>query len=40
MKIAILKTGAPPPELEARFGGYPEMIVAMIGTGERGGRHG
>lgn len=31
MKIAILKTGAPPPELEARFGGYPEMIVAMIG---------
>ena len=33
MKIAILKTGAPPPELEARFGGYPEMIVPMIGEG-------
>lgn len=31
MKIAILKTGAPPPELEARFGGYPEMMQAMIG---------
>lgn len=31
MKIAILKTGAPPPELEARFGGYPEMIMTMIG---------
>jgi GMP synthase-like glutamine amidotransferase len=33
VKVAILKTGAPPPELEARFGGYPEMIMEMIGDG-------
>lgn len=33
MKVAILQTGAPPPELEARFGSYPEMIMAMIGDG-------
>ncbi len=31
MKVAILKTGAPPPELEARFGSYPDMLVEMIG---------
>lgn len=31
MKIAILQTGAPPPELEARFGSYPDMLIEMIG---------
>lgn len=31
MKVAILKTGAPPPELEARFGSYPDMLMAMLG---------
>ncbi len=31
MKVAILKTGAPPPELEARFGSYPDMMMALIG---------
>lgn len=31
MKVAILKAGSPPPELEARFGSYADMMQAMIG---------
>ena len=31
MKVAILKTGSAPPELEARFGSYPDMLIEMIG---------
>lgn len=30
MNIAILKTGAPPPALEPRFGGYPDMLREML----------
>ena len=33
MNIAILKTGRPPAALEPRFGGYPEMLQAMLGDG-------
>ena len=33
MNIAILKTGRPPAALEPRFGGYPEMMRAMLGEG-------
>ena len=32
MKVAILQTGAPPPELEARFGSYPAMLMSLIGS--------
>ena len=31
MKIAILKAGSAPQELEAQYGTYPEMLMAMIG---------
>jgi GMP synthase-like glutamine amidotransferase len=31
MKVAILQTGAPPAELEARFGSYPEMLMTLLG---------
>jgi GMP synthase-like glutamine amidotransferase len=35
VRIAILKTGAPPAGLEARFGGYPEMFEALLAGGGR-----
>jgi GMP synthase-like glutamine amidotransferase len=31
MKVAILQTGAPPAELEVRFGSYPEMLMTLLG---------
>lgn len=31
--VAILKTGAPPPALEARYGDYPAMFRAILGDG-------
>ena len=33
MKIGILLTGAPPPELEERFGDYAAMVSALLGEG-------
>lgn len=33
MRLGILKTGAPPPALEAQFGGYPEMFMELLGPG-------
>ena len=33
MSIAVLETGAPPGELAARFGFYPEMLADMLGSG-------
>lgn len=32
MTIAVLETGAPPSDLAARFGRYPEMFSAMLGV--------
>ena len=34
MTIAILETGAPPGDLAARFGTYPDMFSVMLGTGQ------
>jgi GMP synthase-like glutamine amidotransferase len=34
-RIAILKTGAPPPALEARFGSYPDMLAALLAGAAR-----
>lgn len=34
MTIAILETGAPPGDLAARFGTYPDMFSVMLGTGK------
>lgn len=31
MKLAVLETGAPPPELEPRFGRYPAMFARLFG---------
>lgn len=31
MKLAILETGHPPGDLEARFGNYPDMFAQMLG---------
>lgn len=36
MRIAVLETGRPPEPLEPRFGRYPAMFEALLGTG--GGR--
>lgn len=33
MKVAILETGYPPPELQARFGRYPAMFARLLGPG-------
>lgn len=33
MTVAVLETGAPPEELIGRFGRYPDMVAAMLGTG-------
>jgi GMP synthase-like glutamine amidotransferase len=33
MKVAILETGSPPPELEPRFGRYPAMFERLLGAG-------
>ena len=33
MKLAILETGRPPGDLAQRFGGYPSMMVRMLGPG-------
>jgi GMP synthase-like glutamine amidotransferase len=33
MKVAILETGAPPPQLVPRFGRYPEMFRQLLGGG-------
>lgn len=33
MSIAILETGSPPGNLAARFGSYPHMFEAMLGSG-------
>lgn len=33
MKLAILETGRPPGDLEARFGDYPAMFGRMLGDG-------
>jgi GMP synthase-like glutamine amidotransferase len=33
MKLAILETGLPPGELQARFGCYPEMMARLLGDG-------
>jgi GMP synthase-like glutamine amidotransferase len=33
MKIGILETGRPPGDLAARFGDYPAMFRALLGTG-------
>jgi GMP synthase-like glutamine amidotransferase len=33
MKLAILETGTPPGDLEARFGDYPAMFAQMLGSG-------
>ena len=33
MKLAILETGTPPPELVPRFGRYPEMFRRLLGDG-------
>ena len=30
MRIAIIETGAPPPALLARHGGYPKMMQEML----------
>lgn len=30
MRILILETGAPPPDLERRYGGYPAMLRALL----------
>lgn len=30
MRILILETGAPPPDLERRYGGYPAMLRSLI----------
>ncbi|MDY6923370.1 MAG: type 1 glutamine amidotransferase [Pseudomonadota bacterium] len=32
-RVAIVKTGAPPPDLAARHGGYPAMFGALLGAG-------
>jgi GMP synthase-like glutamine amidotransferase len=31
MKIGLLQTGAPPPPLDAQFGGYPAMFERLLG---------
>jgi GMP synthase-like glutamine amidotransferase len=31
VKLGILKTGAPPAGMDARFGGYPDMFRALLG---------
>jgi GMP synthase-like glutamine amidotransferase len=31
LKVGVLKTGAPPPAAEARFGGYPAMFRKLLG---------
>jgi GMP synthase-like glutamine amidotransferase len=36
MKIGILETGRPPPELEARYGRYDLMIASLLGEGYSG----
>ena len=36
MKLAILETGRPPGDLEARFGSYPEMMAQLLGDGFAG----
>jgi GMP synthase-like glutamine amidotransferase len=33
MKVGILETGAPPPDLRARFGSYGEMFQQLLGNG-------
>lgn len=33
MRIAILETGSPPEDLRPRFGGYGDMMIAMLGDG-------
>lgn len=33
MKLAVLETGAPPPELQPRFGRYPAMFERLLGAG-------
>ena len=35
MEIGILRTGAPPGDLEARFGGYGDMFARLLGPGFR-----
>ena len=35
MRIAILETGSPPGDLEARFGGYPSMFETLLAGGGR-----
>lgn len=32
MRLAILEVGAPPPELQPRFGGYPSMFERLLGA--------
>lgn len=32
-RVAILETGAPPPDLAARYGDYPAMFRALLGAG-------
>ncbi len=34
MTIAVLETGAPPGDLAAQFGSYPDMFAEMLGTGK------
>lgn len=34
MTIAVLETGAPPGDLAARFGSYPDMFSDLLGTGK------
>jgi GMP synthase-like glutamine amidotransferase len=33
MKVGILETGAPPPDLRARFGSYGDMFQQLLGNG-------
>jgi GMP synthase-like glutamine amidotransferase len=34
VRVAILETGEPPGDLEQRFGDYPHMFEALLGTGD------
>ena len=38
MRIGVLQTGGPPPELAQRFGTYPAMLETLLAGGERRGR--
>jgi GMP synthase-like glutamine amidotransferase len=33
MKLGILQTGAPPPDLKQRFGDFPAMLTTLVGPG-------